>query len=63
MAATTVEEDFYRNITAEGLLEAYGKIEKQTAYSNYGGNATDDTACIAIRQTTSTATPIVNSTI
>ena len=61
-AATTVEEDFYRDIAAEGLLEAYGKIEKQTNYSDYGGHATDDKACIVIRQTTDMM-PVVNSTI
>ena len=41
-----VDASFYRNITAQGLLADYGKIENQTMIKNYSGYATDDKACL-----------------
>ena len=43
---TIVDASFYRNITAQGLLANYGKIENQTMIKNYNGYATDDKACL-----------------
>ena len=44
-------------------MEAYGKIENQTVYSNHSGYATDDKACLTAKNELMTATPIVNSTV
>ena len=46
-----IVDSFHCDIVARGLLKKYGKIEKQTAYSNYGGYATDDKACIDTGET------------
>ena len=52
---STIVDSFRCDIVARGLLKKYGKIEKQTAYSNYGGYATDDKACIDTGETQDSA--------
>ena len=59
---TGVVSDFSRNISAPGLIESYGKIEKQTRIRNYDGYATDDKACLVARTVASDATETPNTT-
>ena len=49
--SSTVVDSFRRDIFAPGLVKNYGKIQRQTSYSNYGGYATDDKACIDTGET------------